>query len=143
MGGPGTSGAPCLPPTPTSSDDSLEAEGRGKRAAVLHQTKSGYGVCCPSPAALPAASPAATRQAGAPGKAGLGQTKQDLVWEGSRVPGLPARKPLWRPFPPPCRAARATVREGSGEGRAGIPRAARGASWSSLHFAALAGGELT
>lgn len=52
MGGPGTSGAPCLPPTPTSSDDSLEAEGRGKRAAVLHQTKSGYGVCCPSPAAL-------------------------------------------------------------------------------------------
>ena len=124
-------------PAPLSSERSQEAEGRRKLSVVLHHTKGGYGVCCPSPAAFPAASggacwsshgtgwtpPASPREGrtwlrepglGRPGKA---RSKKESHF-GAPPPGTPARgEREGARLPGPLRAKAL----GS---RAGIPRAA-------------------
>lgn len=125
-------GRPRPPPSPESSP---EAQGRGERAAVLHQTRGGRGACGPGPVAWPALQPLPLprarlglrrrppRKAGAAGRAG---TSRRVA-----VPGLPAPKPLRSPSPRAerrRRAAGATAAEALGAARAS--RVQPAARWS-------------
>lgn len=129
----------------------------------MHQTRGGYVFAALLGLPSPAAAPAATRLAGTlpafprpptpppPRKAGIGGVAQNLAGKNRQSLGSPQGSHFGPPLPIPSRgggwggggkrqpeAARTTAREGTGAPR-WHPRAACRTSWSSLHFAMLAG----